>query len=319
MGIFIVQILNSLQLKKIILLIAVAFATVNCFAQCACCAGAGAGSSNGDYNTGIITLPKHEMIAEAYGDYRNIQNGNATEDDEKLLKHMFITSAGIRYGISNKITVAALLPYVFLHTNNGNDRGAGDLMLLGNFTVYSKNNFNLAVQAGLELPTGIQKNSNFDNTTVVVGSGSYDPLAGIIFSKRWNSVILQGNALFKYTTKGFQGNYYGSLSAHNISVAYKLKGEHLVCVLDSSYKKTPPGFSWSIFTGYYGEWLGKIKEENVVDDNSGYYAGFAMAGTNFSFGKLSVPIALSLPVVNEMNGDQNKGGIRLRVGIVKIL
>lgn len=306
-------------MKKILLFIAVALAAVNGFGQCACCAGAGAGSSNGDYNTGIITLPKHEMIIEAYGDYRNIQNGNALEEDEKLLKHMFIATAGVRYGITNKITIAAILPYVFLHTNTGNDGGAGDLILLGSFAVYSKNNFNLALQGGIELPAGTRKSSNFDNTTVVVGSGSNDPMAGIMFSKIWSNFILQGNALFKYTTNGFGGNYYGSLAAHNISLAYKLKGEHLVCMLDSSFKKAAPAFSWSVFTGYYGEWLDKIKEDHEVDENSGYYGGFATVGTSISFGKWSMPFTLSLPVINEMNGDQNKTGIRLRAGIVRIL
>ena len=304
-------------MKRILIFFVVVFATTNVFSQCACCAGAGVGSSNGDYNNGILTLPKHLLIAEAYGDYRNIQKGNAIEDEEKLLRSMFISSLGVRYGLSSQITVSALLPYVFLHTNNGHDNGIGDLILLGTFNVCQHNNFDLALQGGVELPTGIQKNSNFDNTTVVVGSGSIDPMGGIMFSKRWNNLALQGNGLFKYTTRGFQGNYYGSLAVQNLSLSYKIKNGGMFCSMDSIGTKNASNVGWSIFGGYYGEWLDKLEEDKVVDDNSGYYMGFATVGTNLSYKKWNFPLTFSLPVITEMNGDQNAGGIRLRLGVIR--
>jgi hypothetical protein len=49
---------------------------------------------------------------------------------------MFISSIGLRYGITNKLTVSALLPYVSLYTNNGSDNGVGDLILMGTCNVY---------------------------------------------------------------------------------------------------------------------------------------------------------------------------------------
>ena len=123
-------------MKKIYCILLVVFVTTKSFSQCACCAGAGVGSSNGDYNNGILTLPKKMIVAETYADYRSIKNGNAPEDDEKLLKSMFISSIGLRYGITNKLTVSALLPYVSLYTNNGSDNGVGDLILMGTCNVY---------------------------------------------------------------------------------------------------------------------------------------------------------------------------------------
>ena len=209
------------------------FAFSTSYSQCACCAGAGIGSSNGDYNNGILTLRKKQFVLETYADYRTIQKGGAIEDDEKLLKSMFIASLGARYGITNRLTVSALIPYVTLETNSGNDNGLGDLMLIGTYNLYNKKSLSFAVQAGVELPTGIQKESNFDNTTVVVGSGSTDPIGGLVFSKSWNRFVLQGNALYKYTTKGFHDNYYGSLTVHSLSLAYKLQQGSAFCALDS--------------------------------------------------------------------------------------
>ena len=287
------------------------------FAQCACCAGAGVGSSNGDYNNGILTLPKHTVIAEAYGDYRTIHNGDAPEEDEKLLKSLFVSSLGLRYGISGRVTVSVLLPYVFLHTNSGDDNGLGDLILLGTFSIYAQDKLSFALIGGIELPTGVQKDSNFDNTTVIVGSGSYDPMMGVAISKTWGRISLQGNGLFKVSTNGFKGNYYGDLSTHNLSLSYRLAGEKSFCAADTSVKDPASGFGLNIFGGYYGEWLDKVKEDDEIDDDSGHYLGFAVLGLNTSYKKWAFPVTLSLPVITAENGEQNEAGYRLRLGIVK--
>jgi len=304
-------------MKKIFLTVALFFATVATYSQCACCAGAGIGSSNGDYNNGILTLPKKMFLAEAYSDFRTIKDGNAPEEDEKLLTKMLISSVGIRYGITKNLTVSALLPYVNLYTNNGSDSGLGDLILLGTYTVYAKDKFNFAVQGGIELPTGVQKSSRFDNTTVVVGSGSYDPMVGVLFSKQWNKLTLSGNALYKHTTNGFQDNYYGSLSVHGVGVSYKIKGENPICATDGLDTKTPSDFGISATVGYSGEWLDKLKEDNVVDEDSGHYLGLANLGGTFLYKKWAFPITLSLPIINGMNGLQNDFGYRFRIGIIR--
>ncbi|MBA4055290.1 MAG: hypothetical protein C0490_11300 [Marivirga sp.] len=307
-------------MKKVFILIFVAIGIITkAYSQCACCAVAGTGSSNGDYNNGILTLSKKTWVVEGYADYRTIKEGEAHhgsegEEEETPLKSLLITSLGIRYGITDKITISALLPYAFLQTDIGNDKGIGDLILLGTFNLFAKNNFNLALQGGIELPTGIQKGSDFDNTTVVVGSGSVDPMAGLIFSKRWNKLTLQGNGLYKHTTKGFEENYYGSLSLQNISLAYQLKGDGNLSS-DSLDHAGHTDFGWTIFGGYYGEWLDNIKEEDIVDENSGYYLGFATVGTNLSYRKWSFTLTVSLPIIQQMNGEQNDAGLRLRLGI----
>ncbi len=307
-------------MKKIIVLIVVTFyVTTQTYSQCACCVAAGASATSNDYNNGALIMPKSQWVIEGYGDYRTIQNGNAFQDDEKLLKNMFVSSLGVRYGLTNKITISALIPYVFLHTNYGNDSGLGDLALIGTFNLYSKDEFNFAVQTGVKLPTGIQKNSNFDNTTVVVGSGSYDPMLGIVFSKNWDKMALTGNGFYKYTTLGFNRNYYGSTATQNLTISYKIKSGGRLFAASDKGKKVMSNFGWSVFGGYNGEWHDKVKENNVVDENSGYYLGFANVGTNLSYKKWNFPLTVSLPIINNLNGSQNKAGYRLRIGIIRSL
>jgi hypothetical protein len=310
-------------MRKMIFGIVLLCASVPTYSQCACCAGAGIGSSNGEYNNGLLTLSKRKAVVELYADYRTIKDGSAPEEDEKLLTSMLINSVGVRYGIAENFTVSALLPYVSLNTASGSDSGLGDLILLGTYTFYEKNDFNFALQGGIELPTGVQKSSAFDNTTVIVGSGSYDPMAGFLFSKRWNDYTLSGNLLYKHTTPGFQQNYYGSLSVQNLSLSYRIKGASSICATDANTSgvatKSVANFGWSVFAGYSGEWLDKLKEDGVVDDDSGHYLGLANLGTNMSYKKWAFPITFSLPVLSQMNGLQNEFGVRFRIGIIRAI
>lgn len=288
------------------------------YGQCACCAGASAGSSNNNFNNGLLTNSKKQWVIEGYGDYRTIQSGgehpeeaDSTAEEETPLSSMLISTIGVRYGVTNNFTVSALLPYVFLFTDKGNDKGIGDLILLGTYNVYNKNNFRFALQGGIELPTGIKKGANFDNTTVVVGSGSYDPMVGLAFSKRWNKLGLQGNAIYKHTTTGFDNTNYGSLAVQNIFLAYNIIGNSRIP------SDTIKNIRLSAFMGYYGEWLDKIRTGDEVNDDSGYYLGYATLGANLAVKKWMFPLTVSIPVIQDMNGQQSNSGYRLRLGIIK--
>lgn len=288
------------------------------YSQCACCAGAA--SASGDFNNGIFTLPKNQFILETYADFRTIRGGNNITplgDDEAPLRNMLITSLGVRYGLSDKITLSALLPYTFLHTNYGNDQGIGDAMLLGTFEVFTHGNTRVALQAGIELPTGVQKSSNFDNTTVVVGSGSYDPAGGILAAHRWGKLSLQGNLFYKYTTKGFQGNYYSSVFVQNLTLSYRVAGEQTAFCTKDPKLAAKNNFGLNVFGGYYGESLDKLKQDGVPDENSGYYLGFANLGVNLFYKKWGIPVTFSQPIFQHLNGDQNQAGYRIKIGIVR--
>jgi hypothetical protein len=301
---------------KIALFIITLFTSSQAMSQCACCAGASMASSIIENNSGLLTLNKHQFISEFNTDYRTINNAGAPEEEEKLLTNIIINSLGIRYGLQKNLTISAVIPYVILNTNNGKDKGFGDLNLIGTYNIISKNKFNFGLIAGAELPTGIKKASAFDNTTVVVGSGSLDPIAGLLFSHSEKKLNLQVSTLFKKTTKGFNDNSYGSLSQQSISASYRLKGQNTFCSTDSS-ARNDKSINWSVFVGYYGEWLGKIIEDGEKDDNSGYYAGFMNAGTTINYKKFAFPVSVSFPIITYMNGQQNPPGYRVKFGIMK--
>lgn len=297
------------------------------YSQCACCSGASIGSSNGDNSNSVVTLSKKKILVESYGDYRCFATSerghpepnpaDSTVEEETPLTKMTIASLGIRYGLTDNITVSALIPFVLLNTDKGNDKGLGDLILLSTIKVYSKNKMQIALNAGVELPTGQQKSSNFDATTVVVGSGSFDPMTGVMFVKGWEKLSLKSNIFYKYTTKGFDNTNFGNLCIQNLTLGYQLNGPNAFCSPGDSTKKIPTGFGWNIYGGYYGEWLGQISEDGNQDPNSGYYIGFATIGTSISTNGWSFPLTFSLPLLQELNGEQRHTAFRLRFGVTK--
>lgn len=312
-------------MKKYLLVVsALTFFANNTFSQCACCAGAGS-ALNSDNTNGVFTLNKKQFSIEAIGDYRTIMTegggghhdtgGDTTAVEETPLSSIFLGSLGVRYGLTNRVTLSAILPYAILNTDKGSDNGLGDLMFIGTFNVIRKSTFNLALSAGIEFPTGVEKGSSFDETTVVVGSGSFDPILSVAASKRWNKLTLIGSAFHRQTTKGFENTTYSSVSLQNLLLSYTIKGHSNSCEADSVCLKH--NISWNINGGYYGEWLGQIKEEEKVDPNSGYYVGFATLGTSLSIKSWSIPLTFSYPLVQHMNGDQNMAGYRVRLGIAK--
>lgn len=317
-------------MKKYLLIIcAIIFCTNNAFSQCACCAGAGS-ALNSDNASGVFTLKKKQFSIEAIGDYRTIKiedeggghdaGGDSTAEEETPLKSIFLASVGLKYGLTNRITLSAILPYALLNTGKGSDNGLGDLILMGTYNLIKQNSFNLALTGGIELPTGVEKGSAFDESTVVVGSGSYDPILSIAASKRWNRLTGIGSAFHRQTTKGFGNTTYSSVSLQNLLLSYTIKGHSNSCDADSVCLKH--NVSWNVSAGYYGEWLGQIKEveeggEEVKDPNTGYYIGFATIGTNVSLKSWSFPLTFSYPLFQKMNGDQNIASYRVRLGIVK--
>lgn len=312
-------------MKKYLLVVsALTFVANNTFSQCACCAGAGS-ALNSDNSNGVFTLNKKQFSIEATGDYRTIMidegaghhnmGGDTVAEEETPLTSIFLSSLGVKYGLTNRITLSAILPYAILNTKKGSDNGLGDLMFIGTFNVIRKNTFNLAVSAGVEFPTGVEKGSAFDETTVVVGSGSYDPILSVAASKRWDKLTLIGSAFHRQTTKGFENTTYSSVSLQNLMLSYNIKGHGSSCEADSVCTKH--NFNWNVTGGYYGEWLGQIKKEDETDPNSGYYLGFATLGTNVSINNWSFPLTFSYPLIQQMNGDQNMAGYRIRLGIAK--
>lgn len=287
--------------------------------QCACCSGAGLGSAIFFGGQGNSVSTKKTLTLETFMDVRRIQSTVLKTDSSETeipLKGFRVHSVGLRYGISHKLSVGLLLPYSILHSSVGNDRGFGDLMTVFNWNAVNRNGYQVVIQGGMEWPTGAQILSQKQQTIVMTGSGSYDPLGGLQISKNVGRWSVQTSMFYKKTTKGFEEKNFGDVHTHQLLVAYKVCEQMSSC--DTADCCSEKG-KWNItvFTGYYGEYLGSIVENGVKDDNSGYYAAFSNVGLHLNYANWTVPFSVSLPVYQQMNGEQNHPGVRVRIGVMK--
>ncbi|GMQ75438.1 MAG: hypothetical protein BMS9Abin01_0688 [Gammaproteobacteria bacterium] len=140
--------------------------------------------------------------------------------------------AGLMYGISDDISVMAMIPYVWKSMDHvtrtrvdftTKSEGVGDLRLIGGFDVYKSGGHTINLSAGLSFPTG--STDERDDTPMgpnqllpypmQTGSGTIDVLPGITYTGRsedwswggqFNAILRLGENDDNYTL----GNVYGA-------------------------------------------------------------------------------------------------------------
>lgn len=283
------------------------------YSQCACCSAATVGASYSMFSGAGLKADRKNFLLDFSVDYRSFQEGEihdgGGEEEETPLKSMTISTLGGRYGISDRFSVSIQLPVVFLRTYLGGENGVGDAVALAQYNILKRGKYSFTLNGGVELPTGQQKQSSFDNTTVVIGSGSFDPILGFSAVKHGVRGAIQLSGLFRKTMDNSEDANYGDLSSHSFIYTYLLNDTF------ESAASLDKNVTFGIAAGYYGEWLEHLEEDGVADENSGYYIGFATVTATARAHKWEFPLTISQPVIQNLNGEQSKVNARIRFGI----
>jgi hypothetical protein len=288
------------------------------FSQCACCS-APTGFSGGDVSPANYALGKKQMMVELYDDSRffngisHQHNIDHNQSSATPINYMAIGILGFRYGISSKLNLSLQLPYIYIGAQTQSSNAFGDAVSLLNYTIFNKRNVILAAQLGMEWPTGQSLQVNGLNS-VTTGSGSYDPLMGMNISKIMNKGVLRASTFFKYTTKGFNDTYYGNFWANQLMYQHYLVSPAMVCGKDSS---SATSFGCSMIAQLSGEYLQAQFREHGAVENTGSYSVLAAIGAGFNFKGFSIPILFTIPLYQDLNGEQNITQFRLRIGLTK--
>jgi hypothetical protein len=207
---------------------------------------------------GAETLAKSQQVLALqyqYLELDELRDKTLLESDEALHSVSNVTQATIGYslGISDKITVSAVLPYISRHgfREASHDRhdevdepehheeaelegevissdisGWGDMSLLGRFALTEEESGNrYALLAGIKVPTGStsERLSNGELAEIEhqPGSGSWDPLLGIAYStqlsQEWS---VSSNLLYQLTTEGKRDTENGDSLMYNGAVIW---------------------------------------------------------------------------------------------------
>ncbi len=244
------------------------------------------------------------------------ENGKDVHSVDSVFHSVF----GIGYGITDNFTLSVKGSYELLRNirevhheepvevhNRGNSKGIGDLTILGQyrFVKIRESNFESSLLFGLRVPTGKTTVKDISGerfeTEFQPGTGSWDPLVGIAVTKIFGPFSLDANVLYTFATKGAQDTNLGDIFSYNAAFSYRV------------LKQRP--ISWDLIIEANGEWKQKQKINGIKDENSGENIIFISPGMRFSWKQWSAYLSVSFPVVQHLNGIQNKTDSRTIVGI----
>jgi hypothetical protein len=266
----------------------------------------------------------------------------------------------VAYGVTNDLTVSARLPFIVRKdireghhhhhddevinevANRGDSDGLGDLTLLGQYRFVNNRatRTEAALLFGVKAPTGDTDITDNDGERFEAefqpGSGSWDGLLGIAFTRRMGQLSFDANVLYQFVTKGTQDTDLGDRLLYNAALSYRLMGSAMTgrmslgAMPEPMYHggpkrrgaphthaepPAPSGPALDLVLELNGEWHAKQEIAGVKDENSGGNVVYLAPGARLSFDKWSGFASVGIPVVNEVNGIQSKPDWRLLTGI----
>jgi len=236
---------------------------------------------------------------------------NQSGDDPSNLDRGRTAKAAVTvlaYGINSDLAVFGVLPYLDkqLKLTAGGNRvsrrasGFGDMTVFARYTAYKQNrpgqNFRIAPFAGVKLPTG--KDNDRDSlgqlpASVQLGSGSWDPLIGVVTTYQTLNYQLDGQ--ISYQARNEANNFEaGDVTRLDGSLQYRLWPKTLT-------GGGTPGFLYGIIEV---NWINQQKNRinGFADKNSNGSRLFLSPGIQYVTRRWITEAALQIPVSQDLNG-----------------
>lgn len=253
---------------------------------------------------------------------------------------------GAAYGITDRLTVSAELPYVRRdglregeHTHEGGEAlngvarlgtvsGVGDLSLIAKYKLFDKPGAKFALFGGLKLPTGSTHRHSREGERLETehqpGSGSWDPLVGGAFGTSLGALNVNASALYQFSGKGAQQTRLGDRASGGIALSHRFgppehhhddAGHHH----DDGAEHEPHGHSsWDAFVELTGEWEGRQRIAGEIEADSGGKGVWLSPGAKFnSAGGMSVAASFGVPIWQDIRQSHPNNDYRLTFAIGK--
>lgn len=256
----------------------------------------------------------------------------------------------VSHGFTDKFSMGLSLPFIisldFREVHDGLEQlgdsiGFGDLMIMSKYKFYDNHDFQSALLAGLEFPTGATKvigdtGERFEALNQP-GSGSFDPLFGIAFSKQFDSFGLDSNFLYKLATEGSQDTVTGDLAYYNAAISYAINHDHkdqfehrhiehddhsghgrFHRTLERIFPEHVLGkhLSWDLILEANTLWQEAPKESGVVIPNHGGTTVYLSPGLRMVMDDQWVyNLSVSMPVIEDLNGLQGGSDLQMSFSV----
>lgn len=264
---------------------------------------------------------------EAFSDAR-LRAIGAQGEEAHSLDTVTTYSAFFAYGLNDRVTLIAVLPYldaqnlreadneggagaVHLH---GDARGLGDATFLAQALLTPPGGKEaLALLAGIKAPTGVTDARDIEgrlfDAEAQPGSGSWDPLLGIAFSRPLGGVRFDTDLLYTFATEGKAETNRGDRLRYNAALSRRLGGA------DPDHRHVGHGHIDAVVE-LNAEWAEATTIAGAEDPNSGGHRLFISPGLRYASADGWVAFAsLGLPVRQRLHGLQTQTDYRLLIGI----
>lgn len=250
-------------------------------------------------NSDVALTPfKGQTIIRSQAKY-TMKTNDPTDKDREMRIWMFPTT--FVYGVTERLAFSLTVPYVDKEqksTDTGirskiTDSGIGDINLMSKYRVWSKDlpgeTRRISLIAGLELPTGDEK------AQLKLGSGSVDPIAGILFTSQ--SLVQEFDLDLTYQFNTEVNNFeFGDVFKYNI--AYQKRIWPKILPERGVYSQ------FNLVLELNGEYTQKDKSPGSVIKDSGGNMLFISPGIQWAAKRWVWEASLQLPLIQDLNGNQ---------------
>ncbi|MCX7771160.1 MAG: transporter [Proteobacteria bacterium] len=233
-------------------------------------------------------------------------------------EYVYHPTLSFSYGVTDDLTLSLKTFYVYIdnikeiHPDEpaeihslGDSQGIGDTTFFGQYRFYKNSIQKLesSLLFGIKVPTGrtdaFSSHGERFSAEFQPGSGSWDPMLGLSLTKELtDKATFHSNLLYVFTRKGTQSTNLGDKFFYNFAVAY------------SPFNKISTSLELN------GEWKEKMTVSNIRDKNSGGNTVYITPGLRYNFSDNNTAyFSFSVPVIEDLNGIQNKTDFKTLIGI----
>ncbi len=234
----------------------------------------------------------------------------STEDPSPMDRELNVWSfplVGV-YGLTEKWALFGIAPILFksleVKTPTGRRtrdvEGLGDMSFLARYTLRQQDRpgktTRIAPFVGIEVPTG--KDDEKDSLgrlpqPLQLGSGSWDPFAGVVLTRQTLGWQFDASASYKYNTEANDFRF-GDVARLDLSYQYRLWPRQL--------GSDVPNFIYGVLENNL-IWQDKNEVAGSTDKDSGGTTLFLAPGLQYVTKRVVLEAAILLPVIQNLNGN----------------
>ncbi len=224
-----------------------------------------------------------------------------------------LNTVNVVYGMNDDLNIIVSYPYNAKYNLNytydgqtypqQDSIGFGDLSLIAKYRFLNlpDKQLSVAALAGIRMPTG-QTNER-DNSGLRLapdeqpGSGSWDPIMGLLVTKHIKKISLDANAIYKLSTPGTNEIIIGDAVNYNFAVSGIIGSRE---ILEQKFS-----LGWSLEMN--GIWRERLEYQGIKDDAHGGNTILLTPGLRLAVNdSLITSLGVGIPVIESLNGDKKQ-------------